>query len=244
MPVKFTQEHLHRVISYDPETGKFTRLITTSSNANSGEDCGNKDSQGYLRFRVLGQEFRAHRLAVFYMTGEWPAVTDHINGDRTDNRWSNIRVTDSKGNARNLSTRHDNKSGHKGVTWDTKREKWLVQIGRDGNKITIGRYKNLGLAVAIAKAAYEYLAPDVTHRAAMLQGSQPVSNRDELQVGWIKCSDRMPSKLIPVMVMYEDGEMWSAIWSGQFWDDGSTIPDPRSITHWREMPAAPQQEAE
>ena len=75
-------------------------------------------------------------------------------------------------------------------------------------------------------------------RAAMLQaGNSPV-----IPDGWITCSDRMPEKLIPVMVMYEDGEMWSAIWSGQFWDDGCTIPDPHSITHWREMPAAPQQE--
>ncbi|OPV44908.1 hypothetical protein BSW47_25380, partial [Salmonella enterica subsp. enterica serovar Enteritidis] len=81
-------------------------------------------------------------------------------------------VTDSKGNARNLSTRHDNKSGHKGVTWDSRREKWLVQLGRDGEKITIGRYRDRGLAVAMAKAAYEYLAPDVTHRAAMLNGGK------------------------------------------------------------------------
>ncbi|EGH8835602.1 hypothetical protein IFF33_003934 [Salmonella enterica] len=143
-----------------------------SSNAIAGEECGNLDSQGYLRFRVLGQEFRAHRLAVFYMTGKWPLVTDHINGNRADNRWSNIRVTDSKGNARNLSTRHDNKSGHKGVTWDSRREKWLVQLGRDGEKITIGRYRDRGLAVAMAKAAYEYLAPDVTHRSAMLNGGK------------------------------------------------------------------------
>ncbi|MDV7070448.1 DUF551 domain-containing protein [Citrobacter werkmanii] len=59
---------------------------------------------------------------------------------------------------------------------------------------------------------------------------------------WIPVSERMPDKLIPVIVMYEDGEMWSAMWSGQFWDDGCTIPDPHAITHWREMPAAPQQE--
>ncbi|MDM3156025.1 DUF550 domain-containing protein [Citrobacter sp. Cf122] len=59
---------------------------------------------------------------------------------------------------------------------------------------------------------------------------------------WIPVSERMPDKLIPVMVMYADGEMWSAMWSGQFWDDGCTIPDPHAITHWREMPAAPKQE--
>ncbi|HHT3972842.1 TPA: dATP/dGTP pyrophosphohydrolase domain-containing protein [Citrobacter freundii] len=75
-------------------------------------------------------------------------------------------------------------------------------------------------------------------RAAMLQaGNSPV-----IPDGWIPLSERMPDKLIPVMVMYADGEMWSAMWSGQFWDDGCTIPDPHSITHWREMPAAPQQE--
>ncbi|EGL2059951.1 DUF551 domain-containing protein [Escherichia coli] len=60
--------------------------------------------------------------------------------------------------------------------------------------------------------------------------------------GWISCSERMPDKLIPVMVKYEDGEMWSAMWNGNRWDDGTEYPDPHSVTHWREMPAAPQQE--
>nr|WP_089647286.1 DUF551 domain-containing protein [Escherichia coli] len=60
--------------------------------------------------------------------------------------------------------------------------------------------------------------------------------------GWISCSKRMPDKLIPVMVMYEDGEMWSAMWNGNRWDDGTEYPDPHSVTHWREMPAAPKQE--
>ncbi|EHR8736095.1 DUF551 domain-containing protein [Escherichia coli] len=59
---------------------------------------------------------------------------------------------------------------------------------------------------------------------------------------WIRCSERMPDKLIPVMVMYEDGEMWSAMWNGNRWDDGTEYPDPHSVTHWREIPAAPQQE--
>ncbi|END7928886.1 DUF551 domain-containing protein [Escherichia coli] len=60
--------------------------------------------------------------------------------------------------------------------------------------------------------------------------------------GWISCSERMPDKLIPVMVMYEDGEMWSAMWNGNRWDDGTEYPDPHSVTHWREMPAVPKQE--
>lgn len=70
-----------------------------------------------------------------------------------------------------------------------------------------------------------------------LSGNYPVTPD-----GWISCSERMPDKLIPVIVMYEDGEMWSAMWNGNRWDDGTEYPDPHSVTHWREMPAAPQQE--
>lgn len=66
-----------------------------------------------------------------------------------------------------------------------------------------------------------------------LAGNYPVTPD-----GWISCSERMPDKLIPVIVMYEDGEMWSAMWNGNRWDDGTEYPDPHSVTHWREMPAA------
>ncbi|HAM5061262.1 TPA: DUF551 domain-containing protein [Escherichia coli] len=75
------------------------------------------------------------------------------------------------------------------------------------------------------------------HDMPEFDGPTPVT-----QDGWISCSERMPDKLIPVMVMYEDGEMWSAMWNGNRWDDGTEYPDPHSVTHWREMPAAPQQE--
>ncbi|HBE5972208.1 TPA: ead/Ea22-like family protein [Escherichia coli] len=74
-------------------------------------------------------------------------------------------------------------------------------------------------------------------RVAYEAGNYPVTPD-----GWISCSERMPDKLIPVMVMYEDGEMWSAMWNGNRWDDGTEYPDPHSVTHWREMPAAPQKE--
>lgn len=76
-----------------------------------------------------------------------------------------------------------------------------------------------------------------TYKLNELSGNPPV-----IPEGWISCSERMPDKLIPVMVMYEDGEMWSAMWNGNRWDDGTEYPDPHSVTHWREMPAEPPQE--
>ncbi|EGF2819346.1 DUF551 domain-containing protein [Salmonella enterica] len=81
------------------------------------------------------------------------------------------------------------------------------------------------------------------YNAAMQSfGNSEQLNSPVIPDGWISCSERMPDKLIPVIVMYEDGEMWSAMWNGNRWDDGTEYPDPHSVTHWREMPAAPQQE--
>ncbi|EIZ1537015.1 DUF551 domain-containing protein [Escherichia coli] len=94
--------------------------------------------------------------------------------------------------------------------------------------VTINKYAS--------QLAAEPIAPnDVREQTAIPQ--VPVTPD-----GWISCSERMPDKLIPVMVMYEDGEMWSAMWNGNRWDDGTEYPDPHSVTHWREMPAAPKQE--
>ncbi|EMF0718612.1 DUF551 domain-containing protein [Citrobacter freundii] len=81
---------------------------------------------------------------------------------------------------------------------------------------------------------------DTACRAAMLQGSQPVSNRDELPDGWIKCSKRMPDK---------DGNYWGW-WSksksqGPVWftkTDSYSYFQSSEITHWMPLPAAPQQE--
>ncbi|EIX8852536.1 DUF551 domain-containing protein [Escherichia coli] len=94
--------------------------------------------------------------------------------------------------------------------------------------VTINKYAS--------QLAAEPIAPnDVREQTAIPQ--VPVTPD-----GWIICSERMPNKLIPVMVMYEDGEMWSAMWNGNRWDDGTEYPDTHSVTHWREMPAAPKQE--
>lgn len=103
--------------------------------------------------------------------------------------------------------------------------------------LTVGRLRVELEAAKKRIAELEAEPVSQTYKLNELSGNSPVTPD-----GWISCSDRMPDKLIPVMVMYEDGEMWSAMWNGNRWDDGTEYPDPHSVTHWREMPAAPQQE--
>ncbi|EFF2874433.1 hypothetical protein BvCmsNSP065_03326 [Escherichia coli] len=111
----------------------------------------------------------------------------------------------------------------------------FTQIDREYNTFT-GMYPD---KAEVERWVRMHKACNFREDITPLYTAQPVPVTPD---GWISCSERMPDKLIPVMVMYEDGEMWSAMWNGNRWDDGTEYPDPHSVTHWREMPAAPKQE--
>lgn len=143
MPID--HEDLKRALSYDPETGVFTRLVR-ASNRPAGSPAGYKQQRdGYILVRVLGQTFSAHRLAWFYMTGAWPdQEIDHINRMRADNRWENLRdVT----RAVNMENRVECKSN---VYWDSRKGgRWYGLFRHEGKAYYAGSSRDKAEALRL-----------------------------------------------------------------------------------------------
>lgn len=153
--LELTAERLRYLVTYDPDTGKFRRNVSTSPRALAGQECGYLDSKGYTRLRVDGKCYLAHRLAWLYMTGEWPKdEIDHKNRIRTDNRWENLREADAFTNKRNTPAYRNNASGFKGVSWHRDSKKWRSRIRIGGKEVNLGLYDT----PQEANAAYEKAA--------------------------------------------------------------------------------------
>lgn len=74
--------------------------------------------------------------------------TDHINGNRLDNRKTNLRTVTRQQNTMNRGPKPNTKSGVKGVSWDRDTQKWRADITIDGQKCYLGKYKDLQKAAA------------------------------------------------------------------------------------------------
>lgn len=131
------------LFSYDPETGEITRLVYRS-HFRKGTIAGKIDTHGHRQITVNGKAYMAHRLAWYLHYGEWPEKhLDHINGDRDDNRVTNLRLASRSQNGRNRKLNKNNTSGIKGVIWDKRDRKWMVRVMHNCKSHYGGRFKNL-----------------------------------------------------------------------------------------------------
>jgi len=145
---------LKKILDYNPKTGCFTWLRTSGSRAVKGRRAGYIRGDGYEKIMIDGNDYYAHRLAWFYMTGEWPKHhIDHINHNPSDNRIENLRVATNHQNRKNMNVYKKNKFGLSGIRWDYKAERWRVQIGVEGNGLYLGSFASLFEAACARKSA-------------------------------------------------------------------------------------------
>jgi hypothetical protein len=146
---ELTQERLKELLSYDPNTGVFTWLVSKGCvKANSVS--GTKRKDGYIQIRTNKKLYLSHRLAWLYVYGELPENDlDHINEIKDDNRIVNLRLATDQENMQNVSSpRIDNTSGLRGVHWYKARQKWQSQIMVNKKRIHLGLFNTV-------KEAYE-----------------------------------------------------------------------------------------
>jgi len=100
----------------------------------------------------------AHRVAWALYHGEWPSgQIDHINGNRTDNRLSNLRDVVNAENAKNMAMKRNNTSGVNGVYLHRQTGKWCAQINAFGKAVGLGLFTEKRDAVIARKAAERVL---------------------------------------------------------------------------------------
>ena len=157
-----TAEECRQLVAYDPETGNLTWKLRPLSFFNSEADAAKwngrfpgkaalniRSSRGYRSGALFGKTMFAHRVAWAVFYGEWPSdQIDHINGDKSDNRISNLRVVSVKENTRNKALYKNAASDVPGVWYEAKSDKWRARVG----DVALGSYFTKAEAVAARRA--------------------------------------------------------------------------------------------
>jgi hypothetical protein len=137
-----TVDILHWILLYDSAgTGDFIWLAPLTRNSLIGQKAGVIDDSGYVRVGIGRLSFMAHRLAWFYMRGEWPpTIIDHRDLNKSNNRWSNLRLADDSTNKQNTRVDPRNVSGLKGVTLFKGRYQSRIQL-KSGKRLWLGSFE-------------------------------------------------------------------------------------------------------
>ena len=165
-----TRARLKSLLHYCPSGGIFTWRVSPTQRVKIGDVAGSLSPMGYVHIQLDGRRYCAHRLAFFYMEGFWPGdQIDHVDCDRSNNRYANLREASAVENGRNRGPTAFNACGKKGVDWAKREKRWRVRIKTDSKRICLGYFKTL----AAAAAAYETAAIKHHGPFANWRGSEP-----------------------------------------------------------------------
>lgn len=115
------QKRLHELFKYDGVTGEWVWIKKShpKSTTKIGQPAGCLNGDGYVVIGIDGHIYLAHRLAWNYTYGDFPQgeqpFIDHINGNPSDNRIANLKVSSKAENNKNMGIGSNNKSGIVGV---------------------------------------------------------------------------------------------------------------------------------
>ncbi len=166
-----TVDEVREAYHYDPETGEFTWKIRSAKRIKIGDKAASerpnaKRNQGYLCTSYKGKSYTLHRLAWFYVYGEWPDLIDHIDRDRHNNRISNLRKATYSENTMNSGIYKSNTSGHRGVTLRKQKGRkpvWVALITVDGKKLYLGCSQDKSKAISLRQEAERKFFPVLQH---------------------------------------------------------------------------------
>lgn len=150
-----TRDELVSILNYDPETGIFTWKKPYGTRVKAGSVAGTLAANGYIRIKINGSKFQAHRLAMLYVHGTLPpADTDHINRLKSDNRIANLREATRSENKKNSPANKNSISGCKGVSQRSS-GKWRAIYWDGARNINLGTFEKL----EDADKAYQLFKP-------------------------------------------------------------------------------------
>lgn len=149
-----TQQELRDRFDYNPSTGALTTKPygVGRSFRRGGRVTGYTRKDGYVHVQVGAQSYYAHRLIWCWVTGEWPNIEiDHINYNRSDNRWGNLRKATPSQNA--FARRYDNVL--RGIEL-MPNGKFRARIGVNRRHLHLGCFDSADDAIAVReKVAFE-----------------------------------------------------------------------------------------
>ena len=149
--ISITAEKLKEILSYDPENGVFT-WVKAMGPKKAGSIAGGERFDGYWRVGISGVRYRLHALAWLYMTGELPSMAiDHIDGDPSNNKFSNLRHVSNSENQRNRRRQSNNTSGHAGVSVCGRRGVFRAHAKVNGRFKSLGCFKTAEEAAEVAR---------------------------------------------------------------------------------------------
>lgn len=148
-----TPEEIAAVLSYDAASGSLVWKTRADDTRNwnfrcAGKIAGNVDAHGYRRISIGNRKFWAHRLIWRLMTGEQPAMIDHINGKPDDNRIENLRAADHAANLQNRGAGSNSRTGVKGVHFSKAAGRYTAQIMVRRQRHTLGLFDTVEEAAA------------------------------------------------------------------------------------------------